>query len=166
MADMNLTRTKIAAAGTTAALGTLAVVALSAGAQEQPKTAAAPKAPVAEVHTVVVHRTIRVVKHQRRKGHTPAAVAAPSSTAPRVVPVAVVQPAAPATQPVTTTHRERERELGDDQGQGVEPGDDNGQGVEPGDDNGHGAEAGDDNGGHNETADDRGGDSGHGSQDD
>jgi outer membrane biosynthesis protein TonB len=108
MAAMKLSRTQIAAGGTTVALGALAAVALGAGARENIKTVTVPaKVPAAEVRTVVVHRTVRVVKHEKPKTPKPAPVATPPVPAPqpRVIQVAQTQPAPaykPASKPLTT----------------------------------------------------------------
>lgn len=103
---MKLNRTHLAACGTAAAMGVLAVVALGAADGGQVKTIKAPpKAPPVEIRTVVVHRTIRVVKHEKpRKPKTVATPPAPTQTA-QVVPVS--QPAsapapAPASKPLST----------------------------------------------------------------
>lgn len=105
---MKLTRSHLAACGTAAALGVLAVVALGAADGEQVKTIKAPpKAPPVEIRTVVVHRTIRVVKHEKpRKPKTVATPPAPAATqTAQVVPVS--QPAqapapAPSPKPLST----------------------------------------------------------------
>lgn len=76
---MKIKRTHIAAGGTVAALGVLAAVALGAGSAQQPEPATAQKAPPLEVRTQVVHRTIRVVRHQ--KPRQPVAAAGPPATA-------------------------------------------------------------------------------------
>jgi hypothetical protein len=96
------TRTHIAAGGTLAGLGVLAAVAIGAGAGEPVTTAAVPKTQPVEVRTVVVHRTIRVVRHQKPK--KPKAAAAPPAPVVSSHPVQIAQvPAAqPTVQPVST----------------------------------------------------------------
>jgi hypothetical protein len=83
-----------------ALLGTGVIVgaAVPAGGGQPRVTAAAP-APV-EVRTQVIHRTVRIVRHERRKA--PRHVAAPAAaTAPAVAAAAprVVTPAPAATAP-------------------------------------------------------------------
>ena len=65
MPSMKPNRTHIAAAGTMVALGALAAVAIGAGPGQQVKTVSVPRAQPVEVRTVVVHRTIRVVRLQK-----------------------------------------------------------------------------------------------------
>lgn len=112
MPSMKPSRTHIAAAGTMVALGALTAVAIGAGGSEQPaKAVSAPKAQPVEVRTVVVHRTVKVVRHQKPKKAKPAsAPPAPARSAPAVqiaqapAPVQVSQPA-PAksySKPLTT----------------------------------------------------------------
>jgi len=100
-----LKRTNIAAGGTMLALGALAAVAV--GASGGTPTASQPvKAPPPIVRTIVVHRTIRVVKHEKPKSKpvvnsSPVAsppprpvYQAPATQVAQVRPVAVVTPKA------------------------------------------------------------------------
>ena len=94
---MKPNRTHIAAAGTMVALGALAAVAIGAGPGQQVKTVSVPRAQPVEVRTVVVHRTIRVVRHQKPKKQK--RVAAPPTPAVTSRPVQIAQAPAPAPQP-------------------------------------------------------------------
>lgn len=108
---MNVTRTQIAAGGTVTALGVLAAFAIGAGTSKPATVPAAKKPAPVEVRTVVVHRTVKVVRHQKPKKAKPAsAPPAPARSAPAVqiaqapAPVQVSQPA-PAksySKPLTT----------------------------------------------------------------
>lgn len=135
---MKLTRTHLAASGTAAALGVLTVVALGAadgGKVKQIK--AVPKAPPVEVRTVVVHRTVRVVKHAKPKKPEPVATPpAPAATAQpvRIVPASQTATApAPSPKPLSTRtsggasgsgERESSHEDGGGEHEGYEGGDD------------------------------------------
>jgi hypothetical protein len=103
MPSMKPKRTHIAAAGTMVALGALAAVAIGAGAGEPAKTVSVPRAQPVEVRTVVVHRTVHVVRHQKPKKQKP--VAAPPAPAATSRPVQIAQAPAsqPTYQPVATT---------------------------------------------------------------
>ncbi len=90
-------RTHIAAAGTMVALGALAAVAIGAGPGQTTKAVTAPKAQAVEVRTVVVHRTIRIVKREKPKKVKPAA--APPTPARSTQPVQIAQAPAQAAQP-------------------------------------------------------------------
>lgn len=100
-----LKRTNIAAGGTLLALGALAAIAV--GASGGTPTASQPvKAPPPIVRTIVVHRTIRVVKHEKPTAKpvvnsSPVAsppprpvYQAPATQVAQVRPVAVVTPKA------------------------------------------------------------------------
>jgi hypothetical protein len=100
MPSMKPNRTHIAAVGTMVALGALAAVAIGAGPGQQTKTVSVPRAQPVEVRTVVVHRTIRVVRHQKPKKHK--RVAAPPAPAATTRPVQIAQAPAPTYQPVAT----------------------------------------------------------------
>ncbi len=87
-----LKRTNIAAGGTMLALGALAAVAV--GATGGTSTASAPpqKAPAPIIRTVVVHRTVKIVKHEKPKtkpivNSSPVAAPPPAAAAPRPAPV-------------------------------------------------------------------------------
>jgi hypothetical protein len=140
MPVMNLSRTQIAAGGTTVALGVLAAFALGAGARDQIRTVTVPaKAPVADVRTVVIHRTIRVVKHEKPKTPKPAPVASPpvSTPAPRVIQVAQTRPVyTPAPAPKSTYKPLKTSSSGGSSGggKGGEKGDGGGDGSSHGDD--------------------------------
>ena len=97
MPSMKPNRTHIAAAGTMVALGALAAVAIGAGPGQQVKTVSVPRAQPVEVRTVVVHRTIRIVRHQKPKKQK--RVAAPPAPAVTARPVQIAQAPAPAPQP-------------------------------------------------------------------
>lgn len=135
---MKLTRTHLAASGTAAALGVLAAIALGTADREQAKEAgSAPKAPPVETRTVVVRRTVRVVRHQRRAEAAPKPQpgAAPSASKPQSAPAApaaappaqnvpVSQPTpAPAPKPLETKSSggsygsSGEHEAGEDRGE-------------------------------------------------
>lgn len=142
MAPMNFTnRTKIATAGTTVALGALAAVAISAGSQEPVKATAPAQPAAAEVRTVVVHRTVRVVKHAKPKAPKPAPAPAAQPAAvsqPRAVPIAQTQSApAPAPQPAGKPLTSKTSG-----GSGEDHEDDRGEAREDdhGDDDGHGGD--------------------------
>lgn len=95
MASMTLSSTRIAAGGTVAALGVLAAVALGAGSKDPAKTVTKPAAAPPIVRTVVIRRTVRVVKHEKPKPAPKAAPPAPApapAIAPAPVQVAQVQP--------------------------------------------------------------------------
>ena len=94
---MKPNRTHIAAAGTMVALGALAAVAIGAGPGQQVKTVSVPRAQPIEVRTVVVHRTIRIVRHQKPKKQK--RVAAPPAPAVTTRPVQIAQAPAPVAQP-------------------------------------------------------------------
>jgi hypothetical protein len=99
-------KTKVGAGVTLAALGGLAAYAVSAGnAQPSGATTAAAKTRPVEVRTVTIHRTVRVVKHEKprhakrvRRVSSAAAPAAPASPVVRSGPVSVPA-AAPAAAP-------------------------------------------------------------------
>ena len=97
MLSMKPSRTSLAAAGTMVGLGALAAVAIGAGSGEPAKTVSTPRAQPVEVRTVVVHRTIRVVRHQKPKKQK--RVAAPPAPAVTTRPVQIAQAPAPAPQP-------------------------------------------------------------------
>jgi len=97
MPSMKPNRTHIAAAGTMVALGALAAVAIGAGPDQATKTVSVPRAQPIEVRTVVVHRTIRIVRHQKPKKQK--RVAAPPTPAVSSRPVQIAQAPAPAPQP-------------------------------------------------------------------
>ncbi len=97
MPSMKPKRTHIAAAGTMVALGALAAVAIGAGPDQSVKTVSVPRAQPVEVRTVVVHRTIRIVRHQKPKKQK--RVAAPPTPAVAARPVQIAQAPAPAPQP-------------------------------------------------------------------
>ncbi len=101
MPSMKPKRTYIAAAGTMVALGALAAVAIGAGAGEPVKTVSVPRAQPVEVRTVVVHRTIRVVRHQKPKKQKPVA-APPAPAAASPVQIAQAPAPQPTYQPVAT----------------------------------------------------------------
>jgi hypothetical protein len=136
---MRSIKTKIGAGATLLALGGLAAYALSAGAQEPATTAAAKSGPV-EVRTETVHRTVRVVKHEKRRrnrgaSHASGAPAAPAA-APSPAPARVASSPAPAPAPAAApAPRPATRQVsnsgpsrgGDDHGRDeAEPGDDHG----------------------------------------
>lgn len=101
-----LKRTKIAASGTVIALGALSAIAVGASG-DSPSASNSETAAPPIVKTVVVHRTIKVVKREEPKTRTvdhdsPAASPpAPSHSAP-ATQVAEVQPA-PASAPKLQT---------------------------------------------------------------
>lgn len=121
-----LKRTKIAASGTVIALGALSALAVGASG-DSPSASNSETAAPPIVKTVVVHRTINVVKREKPKARTvdhdsPAASPpAPSHSTP-ATQVAEVQPA-PASAPKlqTTTsgsdddHESDDREREDDE---------------------------------------------------
>lgn len=94
---MKPNRTHIAAAGTMVALGALAAVAIGSGGEPAAKAVSTPAAQPVEVRTVVVHRTVRVVRHQKPKKQK--RVAAPPAPAVTTRPVQIAQVPAPAPQP-------------------------------------------------------------------
>lgn len=96
--------TKVAAGISLVALGSVAGYSVGAGpASEQRPVAAAKRQPV-EVRTQTIRRTVRIVKHQRRRREPPAP--APATAAVAAVPAARSTPAAPQAappQPVSST---------------------------------------------------------------
>lgn len=125
MLSMNVTRTQIAAGGTVTALGVLAAFAIGAGSNEPAAAPAAKKPAPVEVRTVVVHRTVKVVRHQKPKKVKPASAgSAPAvqiAQAPAPVQVSQPAPAKTYSKPLTTKssgggggEEEREHESGDD----------------------------------------------------
>jgi hypothetical protein len=141
-------KTKVGAGVTLAALGGLAAYAVSAGnAQPSGATTAAAKTQPVEVRTVTIHRTVRVVKHEKprhakrvRRVSAAAASAAPAAPASQVVSSAPVSApaAAPAAAPAPVRHSAPARPQHVPAAPHHSSGDDNG-----GDDNG-----GDNGGGH------------------
>ena len=103
-----LKRTHIAAGGTVVALGL--VGAFAAGASTQPKATSAksPTPPPVEVRTVVVRRTVKVVRHEKPRKpvvHATPAAAPPPPPVQQAVQVAQTRPVytAPATtKPLST----------------------------------------------------------------
>ncbi len=98
-------RTHIAAGATLVALGALGAVAVGASTPATVTPAKAPTPPPVEVRTVVVRRTVKVVRHEKPKKpvvqSTPAA-AAPPAPVQRAVQVAQTQQAYVAPAPAKT----------------------------------------------------------------
>ncbi len=99
-----LKRTHIAAGGTVVALGLLG--AFAAGASTQPKVTSAkpPTPPPVEVRTVVVRRTVKVVRHEKPKKpvvHSTPAAAPPPAPVQQAVQVAQTRPVYSAPAPAT-----------------------------------------------------------------
>ncbi len=111
---MTGTQTKLAAGLSLVALGGFAGYALGAGAGDRPgATVAAQRQPL-EVRTQTIHRTVRIVKHEKppKPKRQAAPVAAPAAAPVRVVavrpvqrvqqPVAAAPPVRQAPAPVRT----------------------------------------------------------------
>jgi len=98
-------RTHIAAGGTLVALGALGAVAVGASTPASVTPAKAPTPPPVEVRTVVVRRTVKVVRHEKPKKpvvHATPAAAPPPAPVQQAVRVAQTQPVYSAPAPATT----------------------------------------------------------------
>jgi hypothetical protein len=97
--------TKVAAGASLVALGSLGGYTVGSGPNEEQTSAAAAKRRPVEVRTQTIHRTVRVVKHERphRKQPESAAPATPAVTAAPAVPVSRSTPVAPQAAPPQPT---------------------------------------------------------------
>jgi len=124
------TRSQIAGGATLVALGALGAVALGASTAPRVTTTQAPAPPPVEVRTVVVRRTVKVVRHEQPKRpavHSTPAAAPPPVPVQQPVQVAQTRPAytpAVTTKPLST---KTSGAAGGGSGTGGE-GDDNGGG--------------------------------------
>jgi uncharacterized membrane protein YgcG len=100
-------RTHIAAGMTLGALGLLGAFAAGASTQPAVTTAKHPTPPPVEVRTVVVRRTVKVVRHEKPKQpvvHATPAAAPPPPVAVRPAPIQIAQtrPAYTPSKPLST----------------------------------------------------------------
>ncbi|HEY5144046.1 MAG TPA: hypothetical protein VII98_11140 [Solirubrobacteraceae bacterium] len=97
-------RTQIAAGGTLVALGVLGAFAAGASTQTNVQPAKAPTPPPVEVRTVVVRRTVKVIRHEKPKKpvvHNTPAAAPPPAPVQQAVQVAQTRPVYSAPAPAT-----------------------------------------------------------------
>ena len=106
-------QTKMAAGLGLVALGSLAGYAVGAGpAEDQGAAATVAKRQPVEVRTRTIHRTIRVVRHEKPRRPRPQPPAPTSPPAAALAPVPQAAPAPAATPPATTSPPVRTRTSG------------------------------------------------------